>query len=300
MGKKLGVIILVVCAIVSASTFVGCIDKGTISTPDIPFGETEVGGEKTSPTLTPSATSPHTETPRVPLAVLIMEDARPGSTKLTLVHHGGDTIIDAFKGNPPYWNSIQIWINDAVFEGTLRLNRAAVSGGDFTCGDELELFLDQELTDAYISIIYTPTGDILQRTTVGSPSSAPVIPRPSGYTGESESQPEPTQRPKAPSTSLILTGYVDGANKITLIHHGGETIVDAFKGTPPYWNSLQVKINGALYTGTVKLNGATISAGDFKVGDELEFFLDQKVTSGDTIAVIHIPSADILQRIKAM
>jgi len=56
---------------------------------------------------------------------------------------------------------------------------------------------------------------------------------------------------------------------MTLIHHGGDIIVDAFKEDAPYWNALEFKINGALYTGTVKLNGADISAGNFITGDEL-------------------------------
>ena len=101
----------------------------------------------------------------------------------------------------------------------------------------------------------------------------------------------------APNVALVVENAIAGSNKITLIHHGGDIIVDAFKGNAPYWNSLGVRINGSIYTGTVKLNGATVSAGDFKPGDELELFLGGELSDEDTITVIYIPTGDILLRV---
>lgn len=98
---------------------------------------------------------------------MTIENAYAGSSKITLIHHGGDTIVNAFKGNPPYWNYLEVRINGAVFSDILTLNGATVSSGDFKPGDELELSLDSGLnSDDSISVVYTPTGDLLQRATV--------------------------------------------------------------------------------------------------------------------------------------
>lgn len=108
----------------------------------------------------------------------------------------------------------------------------------------------------------------------------------------------PPEMPKAPSTALVAEGAQIGSKKITLIHHGGDTIANAFKGEPPYWNSLEIKKNGVIYTGTIKLNGAVLSAGNFAPGDELELFMKNELTKDDIITVIHVPSESLLMRLK--
>jgi hypothetical protein len=108
----------------------------------------------------------------------------------------------------------------------------------------------------------------------------------------------PPELPKAPSTILVAEGAQIGSKKITLIHHGGDTISNAFKGEPPYWNSLVIKKNGVAFTGTIRLNGAVISAGNFAPGDELELFMENELTKDDIITVIHVPSESLLMRLK--
>jgi hypothetical protein len=108
----------------------------------------------------------------------------------------------------------------------------------------------------------------------------------------------PPEMPKSPSTTLVAEGAQIGSKKITLIHHGGDRITNAFKGEPPYWNSLVIKKNGVVFTGTIRLNGAAISAGNFAPGDELELFMENELTKNDIITVIHVPSESLLMRLK--
>lgn len=299
MKRKTRAGLIAIVAVVVVAMFGGCVEEEALapaSTPTTPSGDgggSDDGGTTPTPTLTQML--------RAPNAALVLEDARAGSSEITLIHHGGETVVDAFKGDAPYWNSLGVWINGAIYEGAVKLNGGAVSAGDFTPGEELELFLDQELTNAYITVIYIPTGDILQRVKVGTPSSTPIsMPTPSGNgdDGNGKTTPTPTQTLRAPNMALVIEDARAGSSKITLIHKSGDTIVDAFKGNPPYWNSLEIRIHGAIYEGDVKLNGGAVSAGDFKLGDKLDFFLDQELTSGDTVTVIYTPTGDLLQRVK--
>ena len=304
MKRKTIAGLIAIVAVVVVSMLVGCVEEEapvstSTPTPTTPSGDGGGSDGGTTPTPTPTLT----QTLRAPYAALVLEGARAGSSKITLIHHGGETVVDAFKENAPYWNSLGVWINGVIYEGTVKLNDGAVSTGDFKPGEELELFLDQELTNAEITVIYIPTGDIMQRIRVGTPPSTTIsMPTPSGNgddgSGKTTPTPKPTQILKAPNTALVIEDARAGSSKITLIHKSGDTIVDAFKENAPYWNSLEVRIHGAIYEGDVKLNGGAVSAGDFKPGDELELSLDRELTSGDTVTVIYTPTGDLLQRVK--
>ena len=126
----------------------------------------------------------------------------------------------------------------------------------------------------------------------------------------------------SPRAALVVEDAVVGNNRITVLHHGGETVTTAFKNGVTVkngWDALQVKINGQIFdldpkgVGTeISLNDTTIKQGDtdesnwktkwgttkFAAGDELELKLTNTLKSGDTIAVVYTPSGDILQRVK--
>jgi len=108
-------------------------------------------------------------------ANILVEDANVESSNITIVHMGGDKIENAFvpsyvyKVNASIFESIEVRINGAVYEGWASLNSGAISKPDFAAGDELELGLGSDWILHYgdsIAVIYTPTGDILRRVTV--------------------------------------------------------------------------------------------------------------------------------------
>ena len=126
---------------------------------------------------------------------------------------------------------------------------------------------------------------------------------------------------KAPSTALVVEGVKPGNNvEVTIYHHGGDTIVDAFNATAVNdtedasnkWNNLEVRLNGATVGGTV--SGTTITNGaitelimnnsycnaawkpNFESGDQISMKFAHLNVS-DSIAVVHTPSDSILQRV---
>ena len=126
---------------------------------------------------------------------------------------------------------------------------------------------------------------------------------------------------KAPSTALVVEGVKPGTDvKVTIYHHGGDTIVDAFDDNAvtsgdasQKWKNLEVRLNGAAVGGTVDATNDTIDGKitDFKMN---ESFCDQAwkpnfepgdqismtfthLNVSDSIAVVHVPSDSILQRV---
>ena len=113
---------------------------------------------------------------------------------------------------------------------------------------------------------------------------------------------------KTPSTALVVEGVRQGATNISIFHHGGDTIVNAFDDT--YWGSMEIRINGVAHTNDVSLNNAWIASGnpnwastwgvtDFECGDILKLG-GLRLQSGDSITVVHIPTRSILQRVTVM
>ena len=129
---------------------------------------------------------------------------------------------------------------------------------------------------------------------------------------------------KAPSTALVVEGVQPGDNvEVTVYHHGGDTIVDAFNDTKVgngedasnKWKKLEVRLNGATVGGTVDTTNGTITGGkikelkmndinctdngwnsNFEPGDQISMTFTQLNVS-DSIAVVHVPSDSILQRV---
>ena len=125
---------------------------------------------------------------------------------------------------------------------------------------------------------------------------------------------------KAPSTALVVEGVQPDTNvEVTIYHHGGDPIIDAFNATPVTsgdasnkWKKLEVRLNGATVGGTVT-NG-TITGGkitelkmndsfcdktwktNFEPGDQISMTFS-KLEVGDSIAVVHVPSDSIMQRV---
>lgn len=110
-----------------------------------------------------------------PSVNILLEGASIGSSNITIVHMGGDKIGNAFtpsydyKVNASTFDNIEVRINGTVYEGWASLNRGAISKLDFVAGDELELGLGPSWklrSGDSITIVYTPTRDVLQRVTV--------------------------------------------------------------------------------------------------------------------------------------
>jgi len=126
---------------------------------------------------------------------------------------------------------------------------------------------------------------------------------------------------KAPSTALVVEGVQPDENvTVRIYHHGGDPIVDAFVATKvndnedasKKWKNLEVRLNGATVGGTV--NGTAITNGEitelkmnnsycnetwkpnFEPGDQISMTFS-KLEVGDSIAVVHVPSDSIMQRV---
>ena len=127
---------------------------------------------------------------------------------------------------------------------------------------------------------------------------------------------------KAPNTALVVEGANRGQTEVTIIHHGGDTIVGAFSAgtqlggpTTANWSSLEVRINGEVYTHTGAANTTkptlnddhfaltSPATDDFEAGDELKLYFDSgasqaaALASGDSIAIVFTETGDLLQRI---
>jgi len=120
---------------------------------------------------------------------------------------------------------------------------------------------------------------------------------------------------KAPSAALIIEGAVSNSEKITLIHHGGDTLIDAFdegdvakiNGS---WMNIEVRRKGAPCILTYsELNGeldwgpGSGNTLPFEAGDELKLIFNgtagtvsEPLETGDSIVILYTPTDDILQR----
>ena len=115
---------------------------------------------------------------------------------------------------------------------------------------------------------------------------------------------------KAPSTALVVEGVQPDENvTVRIYHHGGDTIVDAFvsagTGTDPSkkWKNVEVRLNGAAVGNSqinwLKMNNSGINETwkpNFEPGDQISMEF-KKLNVSDSIAVVHVPSDSILQRV---
>ena len=113
---------------------------------------------------------------------------------------------------------------------------------------------------------------------------------------------------RAPNTALVVEDAVPNSKNVTIIHHGGDTIVNAFNPTNltkadecgGKWKNLEVRKNGAKMNCWTAMNGTEcdeVWASDFHSGDEIEIGLGTGLESGDSIAVVYTPTGDLLQRV---
>ena len=107
--------------------------------------------------------------------IIVIEDAKSGSSNVTIVHMGGSTIGYAFAPSYDYsvnasiFKDLEVRLNGAIYEGWASLNSGAISKADFAVGDELELGLGPDWrlhSGDSITVVYTPTGGILLRVKV--------------------------------------------------------------------------------------------------------------------------------------
>ncbi|MGB2843078.1 MAG: type IV pilin N-terminal domain-containing protein [Halobacteriota archaeon] len=102
---------------------------------------------------------------------------------------------------------------------------------------------------------------------------------------------------KAPSPALVVDDARVGNYNVTVIHYGGDTIVDAFTTDGDDWRNLKVKYNG------VDIPWANVMAGgngdkNFASGEQLKISVTTALVSGDAITVVYLPTGDIMQRVK--
>ena len=114
---------------------------------------------------------------------------------------------------------------------------------------------------------------------------------------------------KAPSTALVVEGVQPGDNvTVTIYHHGGDTIVDAFESTADSdpskkWKNVEVRLNGATVGSSeinwLKMNNSYCNETwktNFEPGDQISMEF-QRLNVSDSIAVVHTPSDSIMQRV---
>ena len=104
---------------------------------------------------------------------------------------------------------------------------------------------------------------------------------------------------KAPNSALVVEDARVSADptNITVIHHGGDTIVGAFKNNANNWSNLMVKHNGKDIIWGGNVTGIDTGNENFESGEELKIKVS-KLDSGDTITVVYMVTGDIMQRVK--
>ncbi|MGB2727496.1 MAG: type IV pilin N-terminal domain-containing protein [Halobacteriota archaeon] len=107
---------------------------------------------------------------KAPNSALVIEDARVSATptNITVIHHGGDTIVDAFTVTG---TQLTTWNNLIVKLGGVDIDETDVRVGgnndtNFVSGEELTITLDALASGDTITVVYTATGDIMQRVKV--------------------------------------------------------------------------------------------------------------------------------------
>ena len=105
-----------------------------------------------------------------------------------------------------------------------------------------------------------------------------------------------------PSISILIEDAEVGASNITLVHLGRDGVSDAFAPSSPpsyflnatIFGNIEVRINGSIYEGWASLNRGEIAKPDFEVGNELELGLGWKLSKGDRITVVYVPSDQVV------
>ena len=103
---------------------------------------------------------------KAPNSALVIEDAREGNTNLTVIHHGGDTITGAFDATGNNWTNLIVKHNgeDIVWDGNV--TAGGDGDADFSSGEQLDITVTALGTGDTIAVVYTVTGDLMQRVKV--------------------------------------------------------------------------------------------------------------------------------------
>lgn len=101
---------------------------------------------------------------RAPNAALVFENAGLGKTNITLVHHGGDSITNAFTGSD--WDNMVVKLNGVDISWGTNVTIGGDTDTTFESGEQLKIKVPALASGDTISVIYKPTGDILQRVKV--------------------------------------------------------------------------------------------------------------------------------------
>ena len=107
------------------------------------------------------------EVSRAPNAALVFENADPSKTNITLVHHGGNSITNAFSGSTPSnWGDMKVKLNgaDITWQGNVMV--CGNNNTNFESGEQLTIKVPALASGDTLSVIYIPTGDFLQRARV--------------------------------------------------------------------------------------------------------------------------------------
>ena len=117
---------------------------------------------------------------KAPSTALVVEGAVSGfnPTDVTIIHHGGDKILDAFNtsyigdNSTDPWADLEVRYNGATVQNGTEATDIMVNDGgfgnhsDFIAGDEVTILFGELSAGDSITIVYTPTENVLQRITV--------------------------------------------------------------------------------------------------------------------------------------
>ncbi len=106
---------------------------------------------------------------KAPSSSVVIENAQRGETTVTVVHRGGDIITDAFNGTND-WDNIEVKKNGITRNFTTYNVTTPIGddNNDFDPGEEIEIKITNTslASGDTIAVVYTPSGDILQRVKV--------------------------------------------------------------------------------------------------------------------------------------
>jgi len=121
---------------------------------------------------------------KAPSTALVVEGVKAGTNvTMTVFHHGGDSITQAFDGDATSiddkWENIEVRVNGATVTATgtgdssaynLTMNGTEATVGTwkdhFQSGDQIKLVLRELETEDSVIILHVPSESLLQRVTV--------------------------------------------------------------------------------------------------------------------------------------
>jgi len=102
---------------------------------------------------------------KAPNSALVVEDARVGNTNITVIHHGGDTIVDAFTVSAGNWSNLLVKHNGKDIPDA-NMTVSDTTNDNFESGEEIRITVATLQSTDTVTVVYTVTGDIMQRVKV--------------------------------------------------------------------------------------------------------------------------------------